>query len=834
MMRRIVEEASNISGIAIAPAPYRLRPGAIPTDHLFTLEEYAHELLGADAASLAPRWLAFDCLITALEGLGLSDPYATARTWLPALVELARHDIDEPALGALGERGLILSRALNAWRSQLDHQGLLLGPDAIARAAALTVIEPQKLMIIGYETPTPTEERLINRIAGDDTVVCLSPLGSHNAFRERLLESGWTRTQVHSRRSVGRDFAAMTRPTSIKGSPKGITAYRFDSDAQEVCWVLAAIKERLIHGALQHTNNALAIATTDPGNYLPILLHYAKRLGVPVATFERLPLATTQLGRLTTTILSISTSRVDAATPLALRQLHESVNHPDATPPRAGSPWGAFVNWLTLLLSRIAPESAPSALRDPRERRALSELIDAANELDPTGERTTNLESFRSRMLAIAATLDTPATSGGGVDVITPASLGGAKYRTIYLLGAVEGRLPPLARDDPVLPFFVRSMLTPLPKAADIVATLQDRTRELLTRATEELILCVSQQINQEPQEPSSWLDMVGVLAQEPPPPPIVTITDAVDQSGQPKHLAERIARGVSIERSRLAPTSFDRYDGALGTSLLPDELTVTGLRQLGRCGFQWYVGHVLRARTPPQRTLDPLPTVRGILIHHILDSVISQNLPIPVDPSILDQICRQAEHGTGLEEIPAWWARRMELVKQLSEVIAEPAFLPEGATPLVGEFAVRGTWHGLKVRGRIDRIDRLASGDLRIVDYKSGSNSPTGIQDESGKFTTDIQLPIYRELVDQTNSIAGQVAEATFFLVGSGHGSTPRIQDSDYWEVVAIRLREQLIAGNVAVLPDRAFQSCRECNYQQICRVGPRVGAKREIQTTP
>jgi ATP-dependent helicase/nuclease subunit B len=65
------------------------------------------------------------------------------------------------------------------------------------------------------------------------------------------------------------------------------------------------------------------------------------------------------------------------------------------------------------------------------------------------------------------------------------------------------------------------------------------------------------------------------------------------------------------------------------------------------------------------------------------------------------------------------WWPR---LAKGLEWVDAEiAALVQDGRSWLVSELDGHITFDGVKVFGRIDRIDRLADGRLAIIDYKTG-----------------------------------------------------------------------------------------------------------------
>ena len=76
------------------------------------------------------------------------------------------------------------------------------------------------------------------------------------------------------------------------------------------------------------------------------------------------------------------------------------------------------------------------------------------------------------------------------------------------------------------------------------------------------------------------------------------------------------------------------------------------------------------------------------------------------------------------------WGPRLMEAIDALAEL--ERRNREQGRQPLAAEKKAEAAIAGITVRGRVDRVDRLADGSIAIIDYKTGA-PPTGKAVENG-----------------------------------------------------------------------------------------------------
>jgi ATP-dependent helicase/nuclease subunit B len=146
-------------------------------------------------------------------------------------------------------------------------------------------------------------------------------------------------------------------------------------------------------------------------------------------------------------------------------------------------------------------------------------------------------------------------------------------------------------------------------------------------------------------------------------------------------------------------------------------DLSVTALDRLRSDPYQFYASHILRLRELDALDAEPSPAWQGDAAHKILELWHTQG------GAIHDIAAEQLRLMNSHPLMRALW--RPRLLKALEWIEAEIAAHPE-RVPAV--FERRGQWtvQGVNIRGKADRIDRLADGTLAVVDYKTGG-PPSG-----------------------------------------------------------------------------------------------------------
>jgi ATP-dependent helicase/nuclease subunit B len=133
----------------------------------------------------------------------------------------------------------------------------------------------------------------------------------------------------------------------------------------------------------------------------------------------------------------------------------------------------------------------------------------------------------------------------------------------------------------------------------------------------------------------------------------------------------------------------------------------------------------------------------------------------------------------------------------------------------------------GLRLKVRVDRIDRIADGRLIIVDYKTGQVKTTAWQ---GERPAEPQLPLYAATCQDPLGalLIAQISRDASGYTGLSDGAVsarPMRSKTDSlkaerveWTRVLTALAEDFRAGVARV--DPAGDACRFCDYRALCRV--------------
>ena len=179
-------------------------------------------------------------------------------------------------------------------------------------------------------------------------------------------------------------------------------------------------------------------------------------------------------------------------------------------------------------------------------------------------------------------------------------------------------------------------------------------------------------------------------------------------------------------------------------------ELSVTGLDRLRADPYQFYASKILRLPEMDPLDADPGPAWQGDLAHKILE--LWHRTGRPMADIAAEKLGEMNPHPL----TRALW--RPRLLKALEWVAEEIAADPGRRPELVERDGVL-IWRGIKLKGRIDRLDRLADGGLAVVDYKTG-RPPSGAQVQQGYA---MQLGTLGLMVEQ-GAFAGVTGSATRF----------------------------------------------------------------------
>jgi len=821
-----------------------------------------------------------------------ADLLGAARAFMPAVRSLLQSRSSlECNSNNLSARALNLITLARQYQLALRKTGFYDEGELYWRAAELD-ISPQKILVYGYFQPRPDELAWIDKLAADESIVFL-PVGETSLFTDVQLsvnfleKKGWsvTKDKIATHSATGIELCqTFLQPVSSDVEPqpsnaKAVSAYAYGTLDAEARGILAQVKALL---SADVSAREIAIFARDERAYGPKLIDTAWEYSLPLRALYSTPLLTTRLGNWIEQLLNV----MDAGFPFeATAKLlsHPLCSNPDSgfwSVARSQHPEG-FEQWreiakasLSLDLSALARVNQTRrrdtwvdwwqsllktfdlrrrCARWARESIAFNTLQTGLVELSKPEAETLSWPEFRQQLEDLLESLSVPAQPGrGGVELHSPASVVGARYSHLFVMGMAEGILPPPVSNDPVLDFFERQQLRDhgicLPGAVELFHQETLSFYYLLQTATRQITFSYSKLSDRSEQLPSAYLKRMGLQISEPPEPPIASL-EALRRCyiRQPDRQAAEASdpvltqavRAFQIEQRRESALSADEYDGIVGIPFDYRDWTfsVSQLTNLGQCPFKWFAQKVLKLGSSAEADSDLSPSLRGTLYHQVVELLVQAVQANPerslTDPDLLREIFLEAENKIDFPTLPAWEMRREDHLRALLTVLRKPDFWPEGAEPVALERKFKGEWEGFKVTGRVDRIDRTPDG-LVLIDYKTSSQRPKGLKDSNGKASIDLQLQLYQDVAASEMFPGETVTAAQYFSLTKGKVLTLSSKAPQHELPAAIaNCKTALNLGHYPVQPDVKREACRYCDFDPLCRQGSRLARKENNHGT-
>ncbi len=818
-----------------------------------SLESLATSILLDAGIRVAPKLRALRLLRQSVSMVfSTADIEGTTRTVSGAVKTLLRSGIEPQLLATTDSSQTKQLASLTAtYISLLREQSLIDQAEVLWRASEV-VKERQTLLVYGYFDPRPDQLQFINAIAGNGSAIVLPYPGGSEFIEIKqalgcLKQQGWEIPEP------------ITAPPPMESSK--LKAHIYPNLELEVRGVLAQVKTLLVQGIQA---NEIVIVVRDEGLYGPTLLDVAYEYGLPLRALYGIPLSTTRVGAWIQLLLEVieekfpfeSTARL-LRHPLCFGLSSELWQEARKQHPADLLEWQSLGVNLSLLdwpredtranwVERLQQVLNKFKLRDragrwPREIVSYYELQQVLVDLSGPEEDIISFREFATDVIASLALINAPAQPGrGGVELHTPTSLFGAKYQQVFFLGMMEGIFPAPVEDDPVLDFFERKLLRrkgfPLEDAGQIARREVIAFHALLQLPTECLTFSYPQTLVKEGTLPSPYLSRLGLQAVPPPAVPVASLEEARKVYLRRDSLVEdevlpRAIHAWNVEKRREGAEAQDEYDGVIGLPLDIDKLvfSATQLKTLGQCPFKWFAEKVLKLAELEEAEDDLTALSQGNLYHRSLEIALRNSASLSKITDALESAFLQTEQELGLSGLLAWEARRKEHLKTLNRACLGPDFCPPEAEFIEVEKEFSGQWNGLQVKGKIDRIDRT-SGGISIVDYKTGGGTPSGVKDDDGKASIDIQLSLYSHFA--AHLFPGETVEgAYYYSLSKGKkvgGRTPPSEET--LSLIAEKIKTHLQTGSYPVSPDIEQKACRYCAYDLMCRKGSRLSRKGEV----
>lgn len=337
-------------------------------------------------------------------------------------------------------------------------------------------------------------------------------------------------------------------------------------------------------------------------------------------------------------------------------------------------------------------------------------------------------------------------------------------------------------------------------------------------------------------------LDSAGLPVERVGPPPasrmFVHEAIAIDPI-VPAAIGGDAAEWLALRMSRSA-ASESLYHGAAG-SRAGAVYAVSSVERYLECPFKYFAAHVLRLPEEREDESGMTPQERGQFLHEVFETFFTrwqaQGGGAITAANVADALAlfeRVAE--TELEKL-AEADRALERTYLLGSAaasgLAERAFafeIEQGGVvierllehSLEGEFTFQSASgpRTVRLRAKADRIDLLADGTLRVIDYKLG---------KAPKNTRALQLPIYGVCAEQ--HLAGRHGRTDWKLGRAGYvafkekqafvalgGSTSLEEAVAAGQEKFLAAVDSIEAGIFPPRPDEPFR-CTWCGYSSVCR---------------
>jgi RecB family exonuclease len=479
--------------------------------------------------------------------------------------------------------------------------------------------------------------------------------------------------------------------------------------------------------------------------------------------------------------------------------------------------------------ARAAVVSALDALRDAHRRYDDEPL--AIGELAGTVRRHIEAQTFA------------PRTGAAGLSLLDAQAAAYADMDEIRIVGLVETDWPERGHRSI---FYPSSLLTQLgwPSEADRLSAARARFRDLLLLPRQRVSASVFT-LEDDAIVPASALleelDGAGLPVERVPAASPVRMFEHEALAEEP--IAASAVSGEAAEwlALRLSRSSAEGslYHGAAGTRDAA-VYAVSHVERYLECPFKYFAAYVLKLPEERDEESGLTPQERGQFLHDVFETFFGEwqaqgggaITTANVAPA-LDLFERVAESRLDtLGEADRAVERTYLLGSAAASGLAERAFsfeIEQGGDvierllehALEGEFEFQSAAgpRRVRLRAKADRIDLLADGTLRVIDYKLG---------KAPKSSRALQLPVYGVCAEQhlagrhgrswTLGRAGYVAfkeKQPFVALGSSTSLLEAVAAGQEKFLAAI---DGIEAGVFPPRPDEPF-ICTWCGYASVCR---------------
>jgi ATP-dependent helicase/nuclease subunit B len=456
-----------------------------------------------------------------------------------------------------------------------------------------------------------------------------------------------------------------------------------------------------------------------------------------------------------------------------------------------------------------------------------SELVAEIASLDVLDFRC-NFRAFVARLQRAAASRNfKPETLNAPVQIMDVGESAGSVFDCLWIAGCTDERWPDSPRLSPLIPVtLLVAAGAPVPCTAQDDERVARVTRQMLQAAPRVTLSLALRSDDDREQRWSPLFERVPLASES------IRIAPSLAES----------FTAVELEavRDRRAPALQAGEPVRGGTTLLKDQ---------SNCPFRAFAVSRLMAKEEQGPSEALAATERGNIVERALQLIWERlkNSDGLADPKRGEIVAEAVEQAMRLElpkSADAWTERFRQLERQRTIELVEE-WLDEEArrqpfAVVAHQLPIEVELAGMRLRGRLDRLDKVGDSHL-VIDYKSGASD--SVSAWRVPRPEKPQLPFYAVAMLQKNLDVAGVAFASVrrgecafraflrdqeLLPSSPPGrSFDGISFDDYallWVVELERLAIAFMQGEAAVdprlAPGKSKSPCTHCHLQSLCRV--------------
>jgi ATP-dependent helicase/nuclease subunit B len=472
--------------------------------------------------------------------------------------------------------------------------------------------------------------------------------------------------------------------------------------------------------------------------------------------------------------------------------------------------------------------------------------------LDFDGQRMTYNDFLRIVDQRISEVIFAPESQGAPVQIMGAMEASGQQFDAVWFLSADDQSWPLRGRMHPLLPSDLQQRKGMPHASAEMDWELAQAVTRRIAMSAPTVVFSFAQR------------NKDGELRASPLLTEVAPDTMWRESRGL---IAELASEGIAH-----SPNKLEEVEDDSGVIAWPREQNAGGadvLKQQSACPFRAFASKRLSAKELNRSEWGLSAGERGKLLHEVLETIwspeggslhTSEDLLAAIEENRLRELLKSAiegvferfvrKHGLDLSDDP-WMAAYLESEKRrlrvrIGEWLEYEAervpFEVEAAEKTLDDVRVGE----LKLRLRVDRIDRVADNKHLLIDYKTGQVTPAKWK---GMRPDDPQLPIYAVFGN-----VGEVCGALFAHISAGKTRfsgaindararlIPNLDSTsalvkypytdamrDEWTTALLNLAEDFLRGEAAVDPRDGRKTCEFCPLPGLCRIAEVPGVLKE-----